>query len=159
MIKANRVFIIVLDSFGIGHEPDAHLFGDEGANTLLRISASKKFKIPNLLSLGLASIDGVMGLEPCPNTASVARMRELSKGKDTTIGHWEIAGVISERPMPTYPNGFPASVIDEFKKRTGEGVLCNLPFSGTEIIREYGDAHLRGEGLIVYTSADSVFQI
>ena len=159
MKNANRVFIIVLDSFGIGYEPDAHLFGDEGANTLLRISKSEKFKIPNLLSLGLSSIDGVVGLGEHGNAAAVARMRELSRGKDTTIGHWEISGIISERPMPTYPSGFPKSVLDEFKRRTGEGVLCNLPYSGTEVIREYGDAHTAGKGLIVYTSADSVFQI
>ena len=160
MKKAKRVFLIVLDSFGIGYEPDAHLFGDVGANTLLRISGSEKFRIPNLLKMGLSEIDGVDFLEKNPrHIASVARMREISRGKDTTIGHWEIAGIVSERPLPTYPEGFPKSIIKEFSERTGRGVLCNLPYSGTEVIAKYGDAHVKSGDLIVYTSADSVFQI
>ncbi len=159
MKKAKRVFLIVLDSFGIGYEPDAEAFGDVGANTLLRISRSKKFSIPSLISLGLSSIDGVENLTKGRHTAAIARMRELSQGKDTTIGHWEIAGIISERPMPTYPEGFPADVIEKFKKATGRGVLCNLPYSGTEVIAKYGDEHVNSGELIVYTSADSVFQI
>ena len=155
-----RVFIIVLDSVGIGYAPDAADFGDYGANTMKRISASDKFNIPTLLSLGLGNIDGVDYL-PTTDTpgAAVARLRELSRGKDTTTGHWEMMGIVSEKPMPTYPEGFPAEVLDEFSRRTGRGVLCNLPYSGTDVIRDYGKAHEDTGDLIVYTSADSVFQI
>ncbi|MBR3875759.1 MAG: phosphopentomutase [Clostridia bacterium] len=155
-----RVFIIVLDSVGIGYAPDAADFGDYGANTMKRISASNKFNIPTLLSLGLGNIDGVDYL-PTTDTpgAAVARLRELSRGKDTTTGHWEMMGIVSEKPMPTYPEGFPAEVLDEFSRRTGRGVLCNLPYSGTDVIRDYGKAHCDTGDLIVYTSADSVFQI
>jgi len=159
MKMAKRVFLIVLDSFGIGYEPDADAYGDVGANTLLRISASEKFNIPNLVSLGLGSIDGVECLPKGEQRAAVARMREVSLGKDTTIGHWEISGIVSERPLPTYPDGFPDEVIEKFKAKVGRGVLCNLPYSGTEVIAKYGDEHLRTGDLIVYTSADSVFQI
>ncbi|MBQ8528663.1 MAG: phosphopentomutase [Clostridia bacterium] len=159
MKKAKRVFLIVLDSFGIGYEPDADAFGDVGANTLLRISASEKFNIPNLLSLGLGSLDGVNFLPRTDALGAVARMREVSLGKDTTIGHWEISGIVSKRPLPTYPKGFPKEVIDEFSRRVGRGVLCNLPYSGTEVIAKYGDRHVKSGDLIVYTSADSVFQI
>ena len=159
MKKAKRVFLIVLDSFGIGYEPDADAFGDVGANTLLRISASEKFNIPNLLSLGLGSLDGVNFLPRADALGAVARMREVSLGKDTTIGHWEISGIVSKRPLPTYPKGFPKEVIDEFSRRVGRGVLCNLPYSGTEVIARYGDRHVKSGDLIVYTSADSVFQI
>ena len=159
MKKAKRVFLIVLDSFGIGYEPDAADFGDVGANTLLRISASKSFNIPNLISLGLGSIDGVECLPKGECRAAVARMREISRGKDTTIGHWEISGIVSKNPLPTYPEGFPPEIIDEFSRRVGRGVLCNLPYSGTEVIAKYGDEHVRTGDLIVYTSADSVFQI
>ena len=155
-----RVFIIVLDSVGIGYAPDAADFGDYGANTMKRISASDKFNIPTLLSLGLGNIDGVDYL-PTTDTpgAAVCRLRELSRGKDTTTGHWEMMGIVSEKPMPTYPEGFPAEVLDEFSRRTGRGVLCNLPYSGTDVIRDYGKAHCDTGDLIVYTSADSVFQI
>ena len=155
-----RVFIIVLDSVGIGYAPDAADFGDYGANTMKRISASDKFNIPTLLSLGLGNIDGVDYL-PTTDTpgAAVCRLRELSRGKDTTTGHWEMMGIVSEKPMPTYPEGFPAEVLDEFSRRTGRGVLCNLPYSGTDVIRDYGKAHEDTGDLIVYTSADSVFQI
>ena len=149
----------MLDSFGIGYEPDADAFGDVGANTLLRISASEKFNIPNLLSLGLGSLDGVNFLPRADALGAVARMREVSLGKDTTIGHWEISGIVSKRPLPTYPKGFPKEVIDEFSRRVGRGVLCNLPYSGTEVIARYGDRHVKSGDLIVYTSADSVFQI
>ncbi len=159
MKKANRVFLIVLDSFGIGYEPDAADFGDMGADTLLRISASKKFSAENLIKLGLSSIDGVQNLKKGEHTAAIARMREISRGKDTTIGHWEIAGIISERPLPTYPDGFPDELIEAFKEKTGRGALCNLPYSGTEVIAKYGDEHVKSGDLIVYTSADSVFQI
>ena len=157
---AKRVFLIVLDSVGIGYEPDAADFGDVGANTMLRISGSEKFSVPNLLALGLSEIDGVDYLPKNPShTAAVARMRELSRGKDTTIGHWEISGLVSESPLPTYPGGFPDDVIEAFEKAVGRGVLCNLPYSGTEVIADYGDEHVETGKLIVYTSADSVFQI
>ncbi len=157
---AKRVFLIVLDSVGIGYEPDAADFGDEGANTMKRISESSLFSVPNLISLGLSEIDGVDYLPKNPNhTAAVARMRELSRGKDTTIGHWEISGVVSESPLPTYPEGFPRDVIEAFESATGRRALCNLPYSGTQVIADYGDEHVRCGDLIVYTSADSVFQI
>ena len=155
-----RVFIIVLDSFGVGSMPDASDFGDEGANTLLSVSKSPRFSLNNLLKLGLCNIDGVdcIGHTDHPS-AAVARIAERSKGKDTTVGHWEIGGVISEKPLPTYPNGFPKEILDEFSAKVGRGVLCNRPYSGTDVIRDYGDEHVRTGDLIVYTSADSVFQI
>lgn len=155
-----RIFLIVLDSVGIGEMPDASEYGDAGSNTLLTVSGSRYFSMPNMRKLGFFNIDGVnIGeKEPAP-IGSFGRMKELSKGKDTTIGHWEIAGVISKAPLPTYPKGFPRSVIEEFKKRTGRGVLCNKPYSGTEVIRDFGEKHLKTGDLIVYTSADSVFQI
>lgn len=159
-MKMKRVFLIVLDSLGIGAAPDAHLFGDEGTNTLMRISKSKKFNIPNLIKLGIGNIDGVDYLEKVDTPlASVGRLREKSNGKDTTTGHWEIAGIISKTSMPTYPNGFPEEIISEFSRLTGRGVLCNKPYSGTEVIRDFGEEHIRTGDLIVYTSADSVFQI
>lgn len=155
-----RVFLIVLDSFGIGNAPDAANFGDEGANTLHTITQSSEYDTPNMNRLGLALIDGVDYLEkPEKVTGSYGRLQEASKGKDTTIGHWEIAGIISPQALPTYPNGFPKELLDEFSKRTGRGVLCNLPYSGTDVIRDYGEEHIRTGKLIVYTSADSVFQI
>ena len=155
-----RIFLIVLDSLGIGAAPDAHLFGDDGTNTLKRISDSSKFSIPNLIKIGLGEIDGIDYLEGEKNPkAAVARLREISAGKDTTIGHWEIAGIVSDTPLPTYPEGFPEEIIEKFKKATGRGVLCNAPYSGTEVIRDFGEAHERSGDLIVYTSADSVFQI
>ncbi len=159
MKKAKRVFLIVLDSFGIGYEPDADEFGDVGANTLKTISLSPEFNIPNLKKMGLGRIDGATFLCFDAQTAAVARLRELSRGKDTTIGHWELTGVVSERPLPTYPQGFPTEIIEKFKAATGRGVLCNLPYSGTAVIAEYGEEHLSSGDLIVYTSADSVFQI
>ena len=159
-MNKKRVFIIVLDSVGIGYAPDAADFGDLGANTMKRISASDKFNIPTLLSLGLGNIDGVDYLPKCDSPkAAYARLREKSRGKDTTTGHWEMMGIISERPMPTYPDGFPKEILDEFSKRVGRGVLCNKPYSGTDVIRDYGKAHVDSGDLIVYTSADSVFQI
>ena len=159
-MKAKRVFIIVLDSVGIGYAPDAADFGDHGANTMKRISASDKFSVPNLIKMGLGNIDGVDYLEKTDAPmAAVARLREKSNGKDTTTGHWEMMGIISERPMPTYPNGFPKELLDEFSKRVGRGVLCNKPYSGTDVIRDYGKAHVDSGDLIIYTSADSVFQI
>ncbi len=155
-----RVFLIVLDSFGIGEMEDAALFGDVGTNTLRSVSSSPFFCMPNMKRLGLFDLDGVDFLEGTGKPeARIARMREHSRGKDTTIGHWEIAGVWSMKPLPTYPDGFPREVIDEFARRTGRGVLCNRPYSGTEVIQAYGDEHVRTGDLIVYTSADSVFQI
>lgn len=155
-----RVFLIVLDSVGIGEMPDAAEYGDAGSNTLLAASKSMYFSMPNMRKLGFFNIDGVnIGEKEAVPAGSFARMKELSRGKDTTIGHWEIAGVVSEAPLPVYPNGFPKSVISEFKKKTNRGVLCNKPYSGTEVIRDYGEKHLHTGDLIVYTSADSVFQI
>lgn len=155
-----RVFLIVLDSVGIGEMPDAAEYGDAGSNTLLAASKSMYFSMPNMRKLGFFNIDGGnIGEKEAAPAGSFARMKELSRGKDTTIGHWEIAGVVSEAPLPVYPNGFPKSVIAEFKKKTNRGVLCNKPYSGTEVIRDYGEKHLHTGDLIVYTSADSVFQI
>ena len=153
-----RVFLIVLDSLGIGALPDAAAFGDAGSNTLGAVRMHPAFDCPNLARLGLFNIESVGGGVEKP-LASYARMAEASMGKDTTIGHFEIAGLISRKPLPTYPEGFPAEVIAEFEKRTGYGVLCNKPYSGTEVIKDYGNAHLASGKLIVYTSADSVFQI
>lgn len=157
---SKRVFLIVLDSFGIGEMPDAQDFNDKGANTLKSVSKSNCFKLNTLKKLGLFNIGGI---NCCSETdapvAAYARLSELSKGKDTTIGHWEISGIVSENPLPTYPNGFPSEVIDEFSKMTGRGVLCNKPYSGTEVIKDYGQEHINTGKLIVYTSADSVFQI
>lgn len=155
-----RVFLIVLDSVGIGEMPDAAAYGDAGSNTILAASKSPYFSMPNMRRLGFFNIDGVnIGEKEAHPEGAVARMTEVSKGKDTTIGHWEIAGVISNSPLPTYPNGFPKEIIDEFSKRTGRGVLCNKPYSGTDVIRDYGEEHMKTGDLIVYTSADSVFQI
>ena len=157
---AKRVFLIVLDSFGIGAEPDAAAFGDEGTNTLASIAASPAFDVPRMRQLGLFNIDGVACGEKVPEPAGAfARLQEASNGKDTTIGHWEIAGVESPRALPTYPDGFPPEVIAEFEARTGRKVLCNKPYSGTQVLVDYGEEHLRTGALIVYTSADSVFQV
>ena len=160
MREINRVFLIVLDSFGIGEMPDAVEFGDVGSNTLASIAKSAKFHTPMLQKLGLFNIDGVtVGEKECCPLGSYGRMKEASRGKDTTIGHWEIAGMISHEPLPTYPNGFPQEVMEEFEKQTGRKTLCNLPYSGTEVIAKYGKEHVDTGALIVYTSADSVFQI
>ena len=149
----------MLDSFGIGEAPDSRDFGDEGANTLKRISADG-INIPNLISLGLSHIDGVDYLQKANNpTAAVARLRELSRGKDTTIGHFEIAGLVSKSPMPTYPEGFPEDIIKKFEEITGRRAIVNKPYSGTRVIEDFGDIHVNSGDLIVYTSADSVFQI
>ena len=153
-----RFFIIVLDSCGIGELPDANLWRDEGSNTLGAIRNNPAFNCPNLKKLGLFNIDDVGGGIDNPQGA-FARLGELSMGKDTTIGHWEIAGLVSPKALPTYPNGFPKEIIDEFEKRTGRKTLCNKPYSGTEVIKDYGEEHIKTGALIVYTSADSVFQI
>ncbi len=155
-----RIFLIVLDSFGIGEMEDAATYGDLGANTLGSVSKSPYFKLENLGSLGLFNMDGVtVGKKVESPMATIARMKEASKGKDTTIGHWEISGIYSGSPLPTYPNGFPEEVLQKFTELTGRGVICNLPYSGTDVIRDYGEEHVKTGKLIVYTSADSVFQI
>ena len=160
MENKKRVFLIVLDSFGIGEMPDAKKYGDEGSNTLAAIVKSKKYKTPNLEKLGLFNIEGVDCKEDVENPqASFARLAESSNGKDTTTGHWEMAGIISEKPFPTFPNGFPEDFLEEYSKRVGRKILCNKPYSGTEVIKDYGKEHLETGALIVYTSADSVFQV
>ena len=155
-----RVFLIVLDSFGIGALPDAAAFGDAGTNTLASCAATGKLHIPNMIAAGLGNIDGVTCLpQTDAPTGAYCRLAEASMGKDTTIGHWEIAGLVSADPLPTYPNGFPEEVLQPFREATGRGVLANAPWSGTAVIEEYGEEHMRTGDLIVYTSADSVFQI
>ena len=156
-----RVFLVVLDSVGIGALPDADLYGDAGSNTLAAAATSAGFSMPNMERLGLFEIEGAKQLKTGNGTPEGAygRAKEASKGKDTTIGHWEIAGIISERPLPTFPGGFPQELLIEFSERTGRKVLCNKPYSGTEVIRDYGKEHMETGALIVYTSADSVFQI
>ncbi len=156
-----RVFLIVLDSFGIGEMPDAGEYGDAGSNTLRAIRSSPLFSVPTLAKLGLFHIRGIdplseqgLGFSGC-----VARMKEASRGKDTTVGHWEIGGIISEDPLPVYPQGFPEEFCREFSRHTGRGLLCNLPFSGTEVLRKFGEKHKQTGDLILYTSADSVCQI
>ena len=163
---SKRVFVVVLDSFGIGEEPDAAAYGDEGSNTLCACATSGVLNIPNMTKLGLLNIDGALDtvydvdLKPIESpVGAYARMQEKSAGKDTTVGHWEMAGVISPKKFPTYPDGFPQEVIEEFEQKTGRKVLCNKPYSGTDVIRDFGKEHVETGALIVYTSADSVFQI
>ena len=155
-----RIFLIVLDSFGVGALPDSEAFGDVGVNTLAACATSSQLQIPTMIAAGLGLIDGVSCLpKPAAPTGAYGRLAEASMGKDTTIGHWEIAGIVSPKPMPTYPNGFPEEVLAPFRAATGRGILCNQPISGTKAIELYGDEHVRTGDLIVYTSADSVFQI
>lgn len=155
-----RVFLIVLDSFGIGELPDSAKYGDEGSNTLAACASTGKLHVPNMAKLGLFNIEGVTcGEKEVAPKGSFARMAEQSAGKDTTIGHWEIAGIISPQPLPTYPNGFPQDLIEALEKRIGRKVLCNRTYSGTQVIKDYGKEHLETGALIVYTSADSVMQI
>lgn len=155
-----RVFLIVLDSFGIGAMEDAASYGDVNVDTLGTVSSSPFFSMPNMGNLGLFRIAGVsVPGNREDHSAVIARLKERSRGKDTTIGHWEIAGIYSPKPLPTYPEGFPKEVLDAFCEKTGRGVLCNRPYSGTTVIQDYGDAHMATGDLIVYTSADSVFQI
>lgn len=153
----------MLDSFGIGAAPDAFRYGDEGANTLKTIERSPEFHADTLQKLGLFNIDGLddalAARRASAPRAAFCKLRELSAGKDTTTGHWELTGVVSKTPMPTFPDGFPKGIIDEFRRRTGRDVLCNKPYSGTKVIEDYGRQHLETGALIVYTSADSVFQI
>ena len=155
-----RIFLFVLDSCGAGAMPDAQAFGDPGVHTLRSCATSPKLSIPNMRAYGLANIDGLdfLGTVDAPKGA-YGKLAESSMGKDTTIGHWEMAGIVSPTPLPTYPDGFPDEVLEPFKKATGRGILANCPMSGTEAIAEYGDAHVKTGDLIVYTSADSVFQI
>ena len=155
-----RIFLIILDSLGAGEAPDAAAFGDVGAHTLKSLATSSRLSIPTLRSLGLGNAEGLdfLGAVEHPLGAH-GRLRELSAGKDTTIGHWELAGVVSPKPLPTYPDGFPADIIAAFERATGRGVLCNRPYSGTRVIADYGEEHMKTGKLIVYTSADSVFQI
>lgn len=158
--KMKRVFLIVLDSAGIGYEPDADLFGDVGADTFGDCFRTGKLNVPNMRKAGLYNIDGVSMKEPAEKPCGMyGRLREKSMGKDTTVGHWELAGVVSPKPLPTFPNGFPDEVLKRFEEATGRGVLCNKPYSGTQVILDYGKEHLETGRLIVYTSADSVFQI
>ena len=157
---AKRVFLIVLDSFGVGELPDAADFGDNGANTLRSCFNTGKLNVPNMAKIGLFNIDGVdFGEKESAPSGTVMRLSELSNGKDTTTGHWEIAGIVSEKPFPTFPDGFPSEVIAEFEKRTGRKTLCNKTYSGTKVIADYGEESIKTGALIVYTSADSVFQI
>ena len=155
-----RIFLIVLDSCGCGAMPDSPAFGDVGVNTLRSCAASSKFHIPNLLKAGLGNIEGLsfLGTTDAP-TGAYCRLAEKSMGKDTTIGHWELAGLISPQPLPTYPDGFPEELLAPFREATGRGVLANAPWSGTEVINAFGEQHQKTGDLIVYTSADSVFQI
>ena len=155
-----RIFLIVLDSFGIGAAPDAADFGDESTNTLGSVVKSEKFFCPNLQKLGLFNIEGVTCAAPVERPAgNYGRLREKSRCKDTIIGHWELAGIISKKAMPVFPDGFPAGFVEEFEKRTGRKCICNKPYSGTEVIKKYGEEHLKTGDLILYTSADSVCQI
>ena len=155
-----RTIFIVLDSLGAGALPDAAAFGDAGAHTIKSISKSPYFSAANLQSLGLGNIEGLefLGASEAPK-ASYGRAMERSQGKDTTIGHWELAGIISEKPLPTFPEGFPRQLLDQMEQAWGRGILCNQPYSGTEVIRDFGDEMVQTGKLIVYTSADSVFQI
>ena len=155
-----RIFLFVLDSCGIGAMPDSERFGDVGVNTLKSCTTSSKLSIPTMITAGLGNIDGIDYLPKADApTGAVARLQEASMGKDTTIGHWEISGLISPEPLPTYPEGFPQEVLDAFAAATGRGCLCNLPYSGTDVIRDYGQEHLLSGKWIIYTSADSVFQV
>lgn len=154
-----RLFLIVLDSVGIGEAPDAAQFGDEGSNTV-RAAVEVGADLPNLRRLGLFNIDGMDWTEPeAAPIGAFGRMREASMGKDTTIGHWEIAGVVSPKPLPTFPDGFPPEIIRNFEKLTGRKVICNKPYSGTQLLLDYGREHVETGALMVYTSADSVFQV
>ena len=144
-----RIFLIVLDSFGIGAMPDSEAFGDVGVNTLAACATSSRLHIPNMIAAGLGNIDGVTCLPKVSASGAVARLREASMGKDTTIGHWEIAGIVSPDPLPTYPDGFPEEILAPFRAATGRGVLANAPWSGTAVIEQFGEEHMRTGDLIV----------
>lgn len=159
-VKAKRVFLIVLDSFGIGEAQDAADFGDFGAHTLASVWDTGRLKIDTLRSLGIGNIDGLSFVGQTDNPlGAVARIQEASAGKDTTIGHWEIAGHISKTPLPTFQNGFDTEIIEKINRISGREVLCNKPYSGTAVIDDFGAQAVENGALIVYTSADSVLQI
>ena len=156
----DRVFLIVLDSVGCGELPDARDYGDEGSDTLGNIARRVPLRVPHLRRLGLARVSTVNRVDPEPDPAGAfGRMAESSPGKDSVTGHWELMGLVLERPFPVFPNGFPRELIDEFERRIGRGTLANKAASGTAIIEELGTEHMRTGMPIVYTSADSVFQI
>ncbi len=155
-----RAIVIILDSLGVGHAPDAQQFSDEGANTLGTIlNEYPSIRIPHLKKLGLFHIEGVDAKSDVEPIGIYGRLFSVSKGKDTTIGHWELMGVPVKMPFPTYPEGFPQEVLQSFMQETGRGVLCNRPYSGTEVIRDYFHKQRESGDWIVYTSSDSVFQI
>jgi len=158
---AKRVFLVVLDSVGIGEMPDSAEYGDAGSNTMRSAAQSEFFSMPNMERYGLFDLEGIKELKKTYSLpwGAVLRIAEASKGKDTTIGHWEISGIESDHPLPTFPNGFPEELIQAFEEKTGRKVLCNKPYSGTEVIKDYGKESVETGALIVYTSADSVFQI
>lgn len=157
---AKRVFLIVFDSFGIGGAKDAKAFGDEGSNTLKSISKSDCFNAPNLTKMGLFNIDGIdFGKGARNPIASFGRAEEVSAGKDSTTGHWEIAGIVSKTPFPTFPNGFPDDLIEKLEKVWDRKIIVNKPYSGTDVIRDYGKEHIKTGNIIVYTSGDSVLQV
>ncbi|MBQ3490300.1 MAG: phosphopentomutase [Clostridia bacterium] len=159
-MKTKRIFLMVMDSFGIGGAKDAARFGDEGCDTLRSLMRVEGFSVPALDSLGLFHINGTdHSFSKAEPIGAYARVCEQSEGKDSTIGHWELAGIRSEEPLPTYPNGFPPEIIEEFEYRTGRKVLCNKAYSGTEVIKDYAAEQRETGGLIVYTSVDSVMQI
>lgn len=157
---AKRVFLIVLDSLGIGGAKDAQKYGDQGSNTLKTISQSKNFKVKYLKKLGLFNIDGIdyYKKERAP-IASYARAEELSSAKDSTTGHWEIAGIISHKPFPLFPNGFPKEFIKKLEEAWGRKIIVNKPYSGTAVLNDYGEEHIKTGKIIVYTSGDSVLQV
>lgn len=159
-MKNRRIFLFVLDSLGIGKAPDAEKFKDGACNTLQSIFAAPHFHVPNLQKLGLFNIEGIdFGEKAAAPAGAFARLQEVSMGKDTTTGHWEIAGIESKTALPLYPNGFPPEIIEALQKASGRKILCNLPYSGTKVLEDYGQQQLREDALIVYTSADSVMQI
>lgn len=159
-MAVKRVVWIVLDSLGIGEAPDACKYSDCGSNTFATIAKSDKLNIPNLEKLGFLNIDGVSaGARLNIPLAAYGRAQEMSFGKDTTTGHWEMAGIVLDKPFPTYPDGFPDDIIKKYEELTGRGVLCNKPYSGTDVIHDYGREQIETGKLIVYTSADSVFQV
>jgi len=155
------VYLLIIDGLGVGAQEDAVVYGDLNTDTLGHVSLETNVSLPNFEKIGLGNISDFHSVKPTRNPlADWGKMREVSGGKDSTSGHWEIAGIHLEKPFPTYPNGFPKAVIDSFCAETGvDGVLCNLPYSGTEVIADYGDEHLETGNPIVYTSADSVFQV
>ena len=157
----SNCYLIIIDGLGVGAQEDANLYGDVGTNTLAHVSEETKVQLPNLAKMGIGNIIPLSSIPEEKNpSAAYGKMREVSGGKDSTTGHWEIAGIQLEKPFPTYPKGFPKEVIDAFCEGIGvDGVLCNLPYSGTDLIRDFGDEHLKTGKPIVYTSADSVFQV